>query len=247
MLSYRVEGDGLPLLLIHGFGVSFNIWQNLRPYLSPDFTLIMIELPGIGASPAPEGDYLDACADAMDELREALKIERWRVFSYSSGTRVGERYVQRYAARVVNAIYLCPAQTQFYKALGLKCAKALDARLPSFGDWALSGWRLNFLVRLLGFNLRASPHAQAWTNEIGSRSVHILKEAIRALPRDGLAPIAVPPNVPYLCLWGKRDWITATPRRASARHRLIDATHAAPILEAEQVAELVIPFLSSAT
>lgn len=244
MLSYRIIGDGPPLLLIHGFGISFNIWQNLLPLLKEDFSLIMIELPGIGNSPASQGDYLEDCVREIDCLRVELKIERWHVFSYSSGTRVGERYVQEYADHVINAVYLCPAQTRSYKAFGLKIAKQLDTWFPAFGDWVLSGQRLDFLIRLLGFNLQPGPHAKAWMDEISSRPVNVLKEIVRTIPSDGGKPFLTPP-MPHLFIWGTRDLITASPRKASARHRLIHATHSAPVTEPEQVAELALPFLSS--
>ena len=56
MLRYRLEGNGAtPLLLIHGWGVTYSVWQNLAPLLTPHFQLIMIELPGIGGS--PEADF----------------------------------------------------------------------------------------------------------------------------------------------------------------------------------------------
>ncbi|MEZ4836317.1 MAG: alpha/beta fold hydrolase [Caldilineaceae bacterium] len=50
-LSYRIVGEGPPLLLLHGFGISYNIWQALVPLLHSHFQLILVELPGIGASP----------------------------------------------------------------------------------------------------------------------------------------------------------------------------------------------------
>ena len=127
----------------------------------------MIELMGIGNSPPSQRDYLEYCAREIDCLRVELKIERWHVLSCSSGTRVGERYVLEYAEHVINAVYLCPAPTRPYKAFGLKIAKQLDAWYPAFGDWVLSGKRLDFLIRLLGFNLQPSLHAQAWMDEIG--------------------------------------------------------------------------------
>jgi pimeloyl-ACP methyl ester carboxylesterase len=246
MLSYRILGDGPPILLIHGFGISFNIWQNLLPLLKENFSLIMIELPGIGNSPACEGDYLEYCVSEIERLRLELKIERWHVLSYSSGTRVGERYILDHAEHVINAVYLCPAQVNRFRALNLKIAKLMDARFPSFGNWVLSGRRLDFLIRLLGFNLQQSPHARAWVDEIGCCSAEILKQIIHSMPDDGGRPFIAPP-VPYLFIWGTRDLITASPRIASARHRLIRATHSAPATEPEQVAELAIPFLSSRT
>ena len=79
MLHYRCEGSGDPLLLIHGWGVTYTIWQNLAPLLRPHFQLIMIELPGIGGSPEvdPKKPYYPACAEAIEEVRQALNIQQW--------------------------------------------------------------------------------------------------------------------------------------------------------------------------
>jgi pimeloyl-ACP methyl ester carboxylesterase len=243
MLNYRIEGKGLPLLMIHGFGISFKIWHNLRPFLEPYFSLVMIELPGIGRSPAPQGDYLRAAVDAIDELRSALGFESWHVLSYSSGTRVGEEYVRGHPERVGKALFLCPAQTQVYKAIGLRAAKWLDSRFPATGDWVLSSWRLDFLIHLLGFNLSQTPHVAEWMREISSQPAEILKTTIRSLPGDGCEPF-LSPHVPHLFIWGIQDLITATPRMPTARDRLIRATHAAPVTEPQQVAEIIIPFLA---
>src|SRR5437762_9418345 len=95
MLQYRLEGSGQPLLLIHGWGVTYTIWQDLAPLLTPHFELIMIELPGVGGSPQPDPGvpYYPACAEAIEELREALAIDQWTILAYSTGTRVAETYI----------------------------------------------------------------------------------------------------------------------------------------------------------
>jgi pimeloyl-ACP methyl ester carboxylesterase len=244
MLNHRIEGAGSPLLLIHGFGISFNIWGNLLPSLKKYFRVILIELPGIGASPAPQGDYLAYCVQEIEQLRAALKIERWCIFSYSSGTRVAEAYLEAYADRVGRVVYLCPIQMRLHGSIGLRLAKALDSRFPQIGNWVLSGRRLNFLIRLLGFNLQRSKYAQSWMEEISSGTIGILKQTLRSLPLHGGKPFATPP-VPYLFIWGKNDLITASPRKPNAHDRLINADHSAPMTAADEIAELVIPFLSA--
>src|SRR5579884_2520504 len=78
MLPYRLEGDGPPLLLIHGWGVTYRVWRNLVPLLKPHFQLILVELPGMGAAyhQVPMMSYYPACAEALEELRVALGIEQ---------------------------------------------------------------------------------------------------------------------------------------------------------------------------
>lgn len=253
MLNYRIDGDGPPLLLLHGFGISFNIWTELAPRLRGHFKLVTVELPGIGLSPLPplSGPYLAAAVDALDSLRDSLAIPRWSVIGYSSGSRVAEAYLQSHAERVERAVFLCPAQTAKWKSCGLRVASMVDARFPALGNWVLSGWRIRFLIQLLGFNLKRDPRVPAWFAEITSQPVDVLKATLRSLPDWGARPFEVPAEIPALLIWGREDLITATPTPAechsaphcSLRDVLIHATHAAPQTSAREVGEVVLSFL----
>jgi len=247
MLNYRMDGDGPPLLILHGFGISFNIWTNLTPLLRDHFTLVTVELPGIGLSPLPPGPYPSAAVDALDSLRAHLAIPRWSILSYSSGTRVAEAYLQCHADRVARAVFLCPAQTASMKASGLRVVSSVDARWPALGNWVLSGWRLRFLIWLLGFNMQLDPRIPAWFDEISSQPVDVLKATLRSLPDFGAPPIVVPAQIPALFVWGSHDLITATPRRPSAHDLIIPATHAAPQTNPREVGDAVIQFLISSS
>src|SRR5260370_38205133 len=110
MLPFRVEGSVHPLLLIHGWGVTYTVWQKLVPLLAPHFQLILVELPGVGAASEvmPAKPYYQACSEALEELRMTMGIERWAILAYSTGTRVGESYAQPYPRRAARAVFVCP-------------------------------------------------------------------------------------------------------------------------------------------
>jgi pimeloyl-ACP methyl ester carboxylesterase len=247
MLRYRIEGSGEPLLLIHGFGVTYAIWQNLAPLLKEHFQSIMIELPGIGGSPPgdPGEPYYSACADAIEELREQLGIERWAILAYSSGTRAGEAYVQRYAPHVSRAVLLCPLFVREWWSLGLRVAGQLEnvRPVPAVSSWVLSDWPLYGLVAALGFNGRRHEYTYLWTNEIRQQQVEFLKRSVYELPGKGRVPFSLA-GVPTLFIWGRRDAVTARPRRPRPNDLLIRANHSAPMVAAAQIAEAVVPFLT---
>ncbi len=72
--EYTVEGNGPPLILIHGIGAARDVWRFLVPQLAGHFTVVTYDLRGHGVSPKPETEItLDhlVCllytSDAADE------------------------------------------------------------------------------------------------------------------------------------------------------------------------------------
>jgi pimeloyl-ACP methyl ester carboxylesterase len=242
MLSYRIEGYGSPLLLIHGWGVTYATWDNLAPLLTPYFQLIMIELPGIGGSPQvkPGKPYYQACAEEIEEVRLALGIEKWSLLAYSSGTRAAEAYVQRYPAAVQSAIFLCPIYLVEIWTLFLHLLD--NTQNLTIRHWILSHWRLYSLILALGFNGRPHTYTRTWKHEIELQSLDILIRTLCEIPGKGRTPFELP-EVPTLFIWGGRDPLTARPRHLRPNDIVIPANHSAPMLAANNVAEVVVPFL----
>ncbi|GCE04454.1 alpha/beta fold hydrolase [Dictyobacter aurantiacus] len=243
MLRYRLEGSGPPLLLIHGWGVTFAIWQNLAPLLKSRFQLIMIELPGLGGSPhvAADEPYYQICAEAIEEVRQFLGIEHWAMLAYSSGTRAAEAYVKRYPQSVTHAIFLCPTYILEIWALFLRL---LDGpHPPTLMQWVFSDWRLHSLVRALGFNWQQHQYTRVWKKEIELQPIDILIRSLCEMPGQGRTPFYVP-SIPTLFIWGGRDALIARPRHLGPHDVVIPANHSAPMLAAPYVAEVVLPFLT---
>lgn len=203
----------------------------------------MVELPGIGCSPLSGRPYLEEAVDGLERVRSLLGIERWNVLSYSSGTRVVEKYIQLYPMRVDRAVFLCPAQVSATKAFGLNAIIRLDQRIPQVGNWILSGLRLKFLIDFLGFNFKKNHLSSAWFSEISSQPVRVLKETLRSLPGSGGRPFDIPAEIPALFIWGRADMITGVPRGQSLQYCIIHASHSAPQTDPQQVCHVVLPFL----
>jgi pimeloyl-ACP methyl ester carboxylesterase len=238
-LNYKIAGDGPPLLLIHGFGISFNIWKELIPLLTSYFTLVMVELPGIGKSPMPspgEG-YLCAAVEAVERVRRNLGFDIWDVLGYSTGSRIAEAYVQTHTGHVRKAVFLCPLQVQNYKLHLLRLFFWIDRFIPAFIPWILRGWRLKFLILLLGFSLHPDAHLDDWQTEITSAPVEVLKETARLIIPVGAKPFFVP--IPFTLVWGDMDFIPSKPMKPRERDHFVHASHAAPILAPGKISEIV--------
>jgi pimeloyl-ACP methyl ester carboxylesterase len=85
-VSYRDEGQGPVLLLLHGIAGSSRAWREVMPALAGDFRLIAPDLLGHGESAKPVGDYsLGAYASGMRDLLGELGIERATLVGQSFG------------------------------------------------------------------------------------------------------------------------------------------------------------------
>ncbi|MEI8093611.1 MAG: alpha/beta hydrolase [Spirochaetales bacterium] len=242
LLNYRLVGKGEPLLLIHGWGVSFTIWRDLEPLLAQQYQLIIPEMPGIGLSPPAEGNYYEACAQSLEVLRVHLGLERWHILGYSLGGWVARTFARSWPSRVNRLVLLCIARPFPPAALTLTLLLALDKRFPAFGNWAATRWRLPLLVQALGFNGQPHPLAAVWTREIRTQSVPVIKQSLHDLPRQGLTRLRLPP-LPTLFIWGRIDTIGVAPFWSGDADVILSGGHSLPMTGASQVYRIVRRFL----
>ncbi len=243
-LNYRVAGSGPPLLLVHGFGVSFNIWRALVPLLAEYFRLVMIELPGIGDSPAPDsGAYTAASIAAMESVRQKLAIPKWSVLGYSSGVGVVAAYASAHPQRMERVVLLCPPLLSGWRWWGLRALFWLDSPQPAIGEWVLSGWRLYWLVALLGFNGRPVPLTAEWVAEIATQPRPVLKASLREFPP--IQQLLAQAGESTLLICGKSDFVSTRPPRRGANVAFFAGDHSGPVRMAEPVASTIINFLVS--
>ncbi len=56
-IHYVIGGTGQPLLLLHGFGQNWYMWDRMLPEFSKHFTVIAPDLPGLGESGRKDSVY----------------------------------------------------------------------------------------------------------------------------------------------------------------------------------------------
>lgn len=85
-LEYSDSGSGLAVVLIHGFGLSREIWRHQIEALSRRFRVVALDLCGHGNSPVTQDNYLmeDLGRDVL-ALLDKLGIERAAVAGHSMG------------------------------------------------------------------------------------------------------------------------------------------------------------------
>src|ERR1700733_10990282 len=96
-LFYEVDGNGPPLLLVHGGSCDHDDWRYQVASLRDEFTVVAVDLRGHGASIADPADCtVGRYASDIHELIEAIGLGPTVLVGHSLGTRVA---LQRAGAR----------------------------------------------------------------------------------------------------------------------------------------------------
>jgi len=100
-ISYDVQGEGEPLLLIPYTSADHACYAFQLPAYTEHFSCIAIDLPGSGESDAPAGPYsTQGYADQVAAFLGAIGIERAHVAGMSLGAAVGIHLAARHPGRV---------------------------------------------------------------------------------------------------------------------------------------------------
>ncbi len=85
-IYYKEIGKGFPLILIHGFCETNEIWDSFAERLSVDFRVITPDLPGFGKSPLPNGKIsIVNVASILSRWLQQLEIRKCLVIGHSLG------------------------------------------------------------------------------------------------------------------------------------------------------------------
>lgn len=104
---YWRQGQGTPLVLIHGVGLNATMWQAQVEALSDQFDVIAYDMLGHGGSPLPgENDGLEAYAQQLSQLLDHLAIERACVLGFSMGGLVARAFALQAPNRLEALIIL---------------------------------------------------------------------------------------------------------------------------------------------
>ncbi|SNR46764.1 alpha/beta fold hydrolase [Flavobacterium sp. ov086] len=100
-IHYVIGGKGDPLVLVHGFGQNWYMWDRLLPELSKHFTVIAPDLRGVGESDKPEGGYdKKTMATDIHELVKKLGYTNINLAGHDIGLMVAYAYAAQYGSEV---------------------------------------------------------------------------------------------------------------------------------------------------
>lgn len=147
-VNYETEGDGSPLVMLHGRGLCIDDWVECgyTAALGKGHRLILIDARGHGSSDKPHAasayDTREHASDVVAVLDD-LAINKATVFGYSQGARTTLRLAVEYPNRVARFIAGGGRMSaQDTTPIHEVWSRGLDAFMgylePAYGDWLTS-------------------------------------------------------------------------------------------------------------
>jgi pimeloyl-ACP methyl ester carboxylesterase len=212
------QGDGAPVLLIHGFGTNTFTWRRVAPELARDHHVIAVDLKGFGQSDKPFDERYSALdqAELLAQLIEDRDLHNVTLVGHSFGGGVAlllalqadTRLKGRIAKLVLLDSIAYPQKVPvFFRLLGVPVMSQLGVRM------APSSWQIEVALKLAYYDQRkidpAEVEAYAAPMQTAAGKHAIIYSARQIVP-DGLDQLAARYKLitlPTLILWCDHDRI----------------------------------------
>ncbi len=252
-LEVEDHGEGVPVILLHGFPLSSRMWTPVRTAIEQAARLITPDLRGFGSSDKPAAGYaIDDLAGDVVRLADAVGIDRFVLGGHSMGGYLALGIAAKWPERLAGLI-LVDTRAEADAPEGRERRNAGIARVAA-GD--ASAFLDEFVVGLVGPSSRArAPRVLAELRAIAAEAAPEALAGCLAGMRDRPDRSALLPtlDVPALVIVGQEDSLTppASSRAMAAalpRATLVEipsAGHTPSMERPIPTAEAILGFLRS--
>ena len=262
-IHYVDEGQGDPVLMVHGQPTWSYLWRNIIPVVAKSHRAIALDLMGFGLSDKPQDRQysFDEHTRILREFIEALELKNLTLVLHDWGGPIGLEYAVYHQENVKKLVLLNTLATVDFK---LPWVFKAAFRSPFLSDFLVR--RLNvFGLLAFRFGVRHSLSKQALQNYREPHSTYASRKGVAqfprlipASPRDATyAPIKAISQalanfpIPTLFLFSDGDPVTARidarpviEGMPSARLAVVkDAGHYLQEDQPEEVARNILEFL----
>ena len=205
-ISYLDGGSGEPLLLIHGFGADKNNFTRVARFLTPQYRVVIPDVPGFGDSSKPASATY-AIAEQVERLRafaQGLGLKRVHLGGSSMGGWISMAWAAKYPDEVASLWLLDAAGTK----VGFD--SELTRHYKETGEILLVAKTPAEFERIAGFVMSQPPFLPySIRHVLAARAVAdypLHRKIFEALGKEPPVDLdAITLKVPALIVWGDED------------------------------------------
>lgn len=246
-IYYESHGDGPPVLLIHGFPLSNELWTPLIERMGGDYRLIAPDLRGHGRSQAAPAASMAECADDLAALLDAVGESSAVIVGLSMGGYVAMDFCRRHADRV-DAVVLSDTRAEPDTPEAAADRRALADRVLAEGSHIVA----DAMVKKLFAPNASNELKEQWRKIMAATPPKGVAAALCGMAdRSDSFDVLRSLNKPALVIVGEHDAITP-PSAARAMHAALpngkiqiitEAGHMPPVETPDRFAFILKRFL----
>jgi pimeloyl-ACP methyl ester carboxylesterase len=198
-LCYEVQGEGEPVLILHGWGCSTDTVQSITEHIAKTHRAYALDMPGFGETPPPSEVFgIEQYTQVVEKFCRKLNIENPILIGHSFGGRISILFSSRNQTSkvmLVDAAGIVPKRTLKYH-IKVRSYKIYKKLLPLFVG-----------------KQEAERRIEERRNRSGSADYRAAQGIMRAvfvkIVNEDLKYVMPKIKAPTLMIWGELD--TATP------------------------------------
>jgi pyruvate dehydrogenase E2 component (dihydrolipoamide acetyltransferase) len=229
-LRFLRQGEGDPVVLLHGFGGDLNNWLFALPALAEEHTVYALDLPGHGGSSKAVGaGDLDGLASAVEQFLESQALDSVHLVGHSLGGLIACEVARRGHARTLALV--APAG---FSELNREYIDGFIA--------AESRRELKPVLQML-FADQSLVTRQLVDDVLKYKRIDGVTDALTTIAGAAFTGGELPSDVPTLVIWGAQDQVLP-PAGLEGAHVLEGAGHSPHMEAAGEVNRLLEGFLA---
>ena len=262
-INYVDRGEGQPVVLIHGWPLSHQMWESqINALVDAGYRCIAYDRRGFGRSGQPNGGYdYDTFASDLNDLMTALDVKQAAIAGFSMGGGEVARYIGRYGTARVAKAMLLGAVPPFLMKTADNPDGADEKMFDGMVD-AVKKDRVAFLENFCKLFFNWTPGSGSPSDDVVAFSKSIAwhasplatQQCIVAFGKTDFRPDLKKFTVPTLIVHGDKDQIVPIDISGRKSHAMIKgsryevlsgAPHGFAATHAEKLNALMLDFLRS--
>ena len=198
-LHYTLQGEGKPLVLLHGWGCNTEIWARAETFLKEHFRCLTVDFAGFGKSEEPKEVWgVEEYTQSIEALAKSEGVERPILIGHSFGGRVSIVYASRNEVRKVVLV----------DAAGVKPKRSFNYYRKVYTFKLLKRLLPLLVGRERAEKIINERRAKAGSSDY-SQATPMMRAILSKVVNEDLCHLMPAIKAPTLLFWGERD--TATP------------------------------------
>lgn len=199
-INYIVEGEGRPLVILHGWGANIDTIRPIINILNNRYKVYALDLPGFGSSSEPK-EAIDSFqyAEIVREFLKEMNIKKASFIGHSFGGKLSIILSSKYPDLVDKVVLIDSA--------GLIPKRGLKYYIKVY-----SFKSLKFIYRHLFFWMKNEKRMEGFYKKFGSDdykdSSGVMRKILVTVVNENLRPILKDVKASTLLIWGDQDEAT---------------------------------------